>query len=341
MTIETSDGRRVGLARRDVLAGGASLGLLGPAMARAAEVRADFKIMGQGLYFPEGPVAMDDRGVLLVEIGRGTLSRVSPDGTLSVVANLGGGPNGATLGPDGACYVANDGGLGFVKRNGLWGLTDLPATYTGGSIQRVDLKTGAFKTLYTEVNGAKLRGPNDLVFDEWGGLWFTDTGKSHKRVQDHGGLYWARPDGSDIREIAYPLAAPNGICLSPDRRTLYVALGSIRQIAAFDLIGPGQLAMENGAPKMRILASLGGLEAFDSMAMEASGNLVVATVGKGCLTIISPTGEVLSEVLFPEIGVTNLAFGGPDMKTAFVTLSQHGQLAVMKWPRPGLKLLYR
>ena len=67
--------------------------------------------LATGLQFPEGPIAMDDGSVLLVEIARGTLTRVRADGLVQVVADLGGGPNGAAIGPDGAVYVCNNGGF--------------------------------------------------------------------------------------------------------------------------------------------------------------------------------------------------------------------------------------
>jgi gluconolactonase len=67
--------------------------------------------LATGLLFPEGPVALDDGSVLLVEIARGTLSRVTTDGRVQVVADLGGGPNGAAIGPDGAVYICNNGGF--------------------------------------------------------------------------------------------------------------------------------------------------------------------------------------------------------------------------------------
>jgi len=70
----------------------------------------ELKVIAEGLRFPEGPIAMADGSVLLVEIARGTLSRVR-DGRVEVVADLGGGPNGAAIGPDGACYVCNNGGF--------------------------------------------------------------------------------------------------------------------------------------------------------------------------------------------------------------------------------------
>ncbi len=103
--------------------------------------------VASGLEFPEGPVWMPDGSVLVVEIKRGTLSRVEPDGTVKVVAETGGGPNGAAIGPDGAVYVCNNGGFEWIDANGLTLPGNQPASYTGGSIQRVDLTTGAVQTL--------------------------------------------------------------------------------------------------------------------------------------------------------------------------------------------------
>ncbi len=327
--------------RRALVAGAGAGAVLATAAGALAQPQTAFKVMAGELYFPEGPVAMDDGGVVLVEIGRGTLSRVAPDGKVSVVAQLGGGPNGAAIGPDGACYVANDGGLSFAKRNGLWALTGVPADYNGGWVERVDLKTGTAKRLYSTVGANKLSGPNDLVFDTYGDFWMTDTGKMYPRTRDNGGLYWGKADGSEMREIAYPLLTPNGIALAPDRRTLYVALSEKRQIVAYSITGRGALEMDGTVPRQRIVASLPGDQTFDSIAVEAGGNIVVATVRAGRLTVISPAGDVVETVPFPEIAVTNLAFGGKDMRTCFVTLSQHGQLVSLPWPRAGLKLLYR
>ena len=132
----------------------------------------------RGLRFPEGPIAMPDGSIVLVEIERQTLSRVHPDGAVSVVAALRGGPNGAAMGPDGRCYVCNNGGSDWYRRDdtlipGLQG-----SDYHGGSIQAVDLTTRSVETVYTHSDQGPLRGPNDLVFDAHGGLWFTDLGKT-------------------------------------------------------------------------------------------------------------------------------------------------------------------
>src|SRR5271166_5681857 len=101
----------------------------------------EIELVAAGLKFPEGPIAMADGSVILVEIQRGTLSRITPDGTVSVVAALGGGPNGAAIGPDGAVYVCNNGGFEWHEAGGLTIPGHSPADYAGGSIQRVDLAT--------------------------------------------------------------------------------------------------------------------------------------------------------------------------------------------------------
>ena len=303
------------------------------------------RVVATGLGFPEGPVALPDGSVLCVELRHGRLVRVGEDGSVDTVAELGGSPNGAALGPDGAVYVCNSGGfcfidVGFVVPQTPEGVTQ-PDDYIGGRIQRVDLATGAWTDLYTEVDGHGLRGPNDLVFDSEGGFWFTDHGKRRARDEDRGGLYYARPDGSSATEVAYPLEAPNGVGLSPDGRRLYVAETHTGRLWAWELAGPGQLA---GGPNDRTLvAGLAGMQLFDSLAVEEGGNVCVATLVNGGISVISPEGEVehlaADGELFDPL-VTNIAFGGPDRRTAWITLSGTGRLLRCDWPRPGLELRF-
>src|SRR5215831_19232907 len=156
------------------------------------------KQMASGLRFPEGPVAMPDGSVILVEIERRTLSRVMPDGRIHVVAMLGGGPNGAAMGPGGKIYVTNNGGLKFLERPGKLFPIAQSDDYVRGAIQIVDPETGKFETLYDACDGHPLRGPNDLVFDSAGGFWFTDLGKTRERDADRGAVHYAKADGSLI-----------------------------------------------------------------------------------------------------------------------------------------------
>ena len=88
---------------------------------------------------------------------------------------------------------------------------------SAGRIQRVDLDTGKVEDLYTECDGWPLRAPNDLVFDEHGGFYFTDHGYTdlETRIGHPTGIYYAQADGTAIREVVFPAASPNGIGLSP------------------------------------------------------------------------------------------------------------------------------
>src|SRR5207245_6253643 len=153
-----------------------------------ALIKPTFTQVATGLRFPEGPVAMPDGSVILVEIERRTLSRVMPDGKVRVVAQLGGGPNGAAMGPGGKIYVTNNGGLKFVERPGKLFPVGQADDYATGSIQVVDPESGKFDTLYDACDGRKLCGPNDLVFDRAGGFWFTEDRKSTRLNSSHGSL---------------------------------------------------------------------------------------------------------------------------------------------------------
>ena len=203
------------------------------------------RVLATDLEFPEGPVVMPDGSVVLVEIRGKRLTRVWPDGRKEVVAEIPGGPNGAAIGPDGKCYICNNGGFSWIASRGtMMPGAPAPHEYIGGSIQRVDLVTGKVETLFDKCGEHPLKGPNDLVFDKHGGLWFTDLGKRRPRDLDVGAVYYMKPGGSEL----------------------------VEQV---------------------------------------------------------PTGDRVT---------TNIAFGGAELKTAYITLSGKGELIAMDWPRPGLPL---
>ena len=388
----------------------------------------EFREIATGLQFPEGPVAMPDGSVLAVEIAAGRLSRVAPDGTVTVVAETGGGPNGAAIGPDGRCYLCNNGGMHFHVRDGMHLPGHAPEDAPTGWIEAVDLQTGAIEILYRECNGQPLRAPNDLVFDADGGMWFTDHGKSREHSRDKGGIYYAKADGSYIKQLVRYMDGPNGIGLSPDGKTLYQgalivthrdrvcgpsgrreaagdvvhrqgvptpsdgphtrpkrrlprAFGQRRarlpmpgigaahapcrkpwedvsmshyhrslvlyaaetptgRIWAYDVTGPGEISKEPGpAPwtRGRLLANPDGYHLFDSLAVDSGGNICVGSI-PGKISVVSPDGKRCEDIAMPDPFPTNICFGGPDLRTAYITLSGAGRLIAMEWPRPGLPL---
>jgi len=303
-----------------------------------------YATLTEGLEFPEGPVALSDGRILVVEIAGERLTCISPDGTKTTVAELPGGPNGAAIGPDGAAYICNNGGFKWTRAaDGTLKQAGQPENFEGGWIERVDLSTGEVSRLYTEVNGARLNGPNDIVFDTQGGFWFTDFGKTRTRDTDLGGVYYARPDGSQIVEAAFPFLGANGIALSPDESELYVAETATGRLWAFPVEGPGRLTKGTwGSPTGgRLVCGLPGFQRYDSIAVEANGNIAIATLRFGGITVVAPSGELVERITFDDPYTTNICFGGPDMCTAFITLSATGRLVRCEWARPGLTLAYQ
>jgi len=299
----------------------------------------DFEVLASGLQFPEGPIAMGDGSVILVEIARGTLTRVW-NGRTEVIASLGGGPNGAAIGPDGDVYVCNNGGFEWHLLGALRYPGRAAADYTTGRIERVNLATGRFERLYDAFNGERLGGPNDLVFDESGGFWFTDLGKSFARQRDHSGLYYAKPDGTHLHKAVYPAVSLNGVGLSPDEKVVYCNDTDTGKLWAFDVESPGNLVpFVPGGPRGRVICTLPGHQLLDSLAVEAGGNVCSATILNGGITVFSPQGS-FEHIAFPDIITTNICFGGADMRDAYITLSATGQLIKARWPRPGLKLRF-
>lgn len=332
----------------------------------------ELRVVCSGLGYPEGLVCMPDGSVLLVELSAGTLSRISPEGQRSVVATMGGSPNGAAIGPDGKVYVCNSGGFSFlyVSAAGI-SLTPTPGaiavtadaapTYTGGSIQRVDLASGTVETIYTEFVGLTndgthpLRAPDDLVFDDHGGFWLTDWGHTRGRSRDVTGVCYARADGSQVREVLYPLNAPNGIALSPDGTRLYVAETYTRRVLSWDLTGPGEIARTGpSADSSRLLtADIPGQGILDSMKVDEEGNVYVVTMlpqgevfaSNGGITVIAPSGKILDFIDLSAGGVfdplpSNVCFGGPDRRTAFITCGGSGRLLACEMRVPGLRPAY-
>lgn len=292
------------------------------------------RLLAEGLAFPEGPVAMSDGSVVVVEMLGGRLSRIDPRGIVSTLCVTGGGPNGAAVGPDGAIYVCNNGGRS-------------PGERCTPSIQRVDPDTGSLDVLYTSCDGVPFSSPNDLIFDVDGGFWFTDfRGAS---------ILYARADGSRIERVIGDADHPNGIGLSPDGTTLYWAQTFRRQVIRRRLTGFGSLEKirgydiatalyGGGGDPSGLLCGLGGAQELDSLAVAADGSVCVGTLVESGITVISPDGRhVVRHVLPPElddVAVTNLCFGGPGLGTAFITLSQTGRIVSCPWPTPGHRLAF-
>ncbi len=300
--------------------------------------------VANGLKFPEGPIAMQDGSVILVEMFGPRITRVRPDGSKETIAEMTGGPNGAAIGPDGFLYVCNNGGC-FTELD--FGGLSFPgpfdqANYSGGRIQRVNIATGEVTDLYTECDGRALRAPNDLVFDTSGGFYFTDHGIRDltARTADLTAIYYASVDGSSIREIDFPVEGPNGIGLSPDGTTVYWAETHTGRVFRRNITAPGVLAPTMPGDTQAVLYGLPGLQLLDSLAVDGAGNVCVATLVNGGITVISPSGELLEHVATDDLLTTNICFAADGSDTAYITLSGTGRLVKTQWKYGGLKLAY-
>lgn len=285
------------------------------------------------LHFPEGPIALDNGSVLISEIGGRALARVDPDGGVHRI-DCGGGPNGAAIGPDGAVYVDNDGGLEIapVGDDGtMYPVGALPENQ-GGFLQRVDLDTETVETVFTHVGDQRLGNLNDIVFDTTGCCYIVDTSLD----VTHGAILYADPIAGWIRVIERGLSLPNGMGLSPDGTCLYVSESYTGNIFAWDVTGPGEIADKT------LLFSDGGEHGWDGLAIDGAGNVCASNLKASGVSVVTPEGEEIARFVTPlhDPAVTNICFGGPEGDTAYVCSSGRGILYSVRWPWGGLRLNY-
>ncbi|MCF6390565.1 SMP-30/gluconolactonase/LRE family protein [Mycobacterium sp. MBM] len=305
--------------------------------------------MAEGLGFPESPVWCPDGSILLSEMAAGRISRVRPDGCVELVAQVGGGPNGLGLLPDGRLIVCQNGGSTFGT--GWWpydfdgcvqlfrpvGPAEEPMT---PQLQLVELD-GSVHTLAVDFDARGGRAtplvrPSDLCVDAEGGFYVTDGGTTHGRSRAMTGLLYGTPDG-DLKEVVYPLEMPNGVGLSPERDRVYVAETRTRRVWEFTLSGPGRVA---GGRGLATVPSGGPLNigGADGLCVARDGTIVVATLGTGGVTAFSPSGQLIGVLPLDDPMTTNVTLSD-DEATLYVTLASSGRLmAVDDW-RSALDLL--
>src|SRR5262249_3136965 len=194
--------------------------------------------------------------------------------------------------------------------------------------------------LYTEVDGNPLWAPNDIVFDADGGFYFTDHGLTEGRTSHVTGIYYGKADGSMVKEVVFPARDPNGIGLSPDGSTLYWAETWTSRIFKRAIVEPGVLAEVSPLDTSLCVYGFPGIQLLDSLAVDADGNISVGTLVNGGVSTVSPQGELVDFLPTGDLLTTNICFGGPDLHTAFITLSGTSRLMRAEWPRAGCKLNY-
>ena len=275
-------------------------------------------VLTTGLQFPEGPVWLGPRRVAFTEI-RGQCVSLWHDGALTRVARTGGGANGATLGPDGALYVANNGGLS-LGHDGRWTAPDaIP-----GRIQRVTL-AGEVSDVAVRLPGAPPNRPNDLCFGPDGLLYYTDP-HNWEDIEHLGvGRVGRTTLDGRVELVAEIPAFPNGIAFGPDDR-LYVAQSVTQKILVMD-------AKPGATPAVWATLPRGFPDGF---CFDAAGRLYAAGSLGDVVVVFEPDGEVRDIV---EMGAgsepTNCCLGDGAL---YVTLAGTGQLVALDMPVEPLPL---
>jgi gluconolactonase len=298
------------------------------------------RCLADGLAFPESPIAFDDGSVVVSEMAAGRITRVHPDGATETVAHTGGGPNGVAKLLDGRLVVCQNGGSKFAV--GPWpydfngcvnlfrpiGPPDEPVT---PALQIVE-SDGSVSILATEFSTRSskrlpLLRPSDICADRHGGFYLTDGGTLQSRTRSMTGLLYGTLDG-DLREIIYPLEMPNGVALSPDGSLLYVAETRTRRIWEFELDAPGVVSRARG---LATVPSGGPLNVggADGLCVDATGRILVATLGSGGVTVFSPAGELLGSIRADDPLTTNVALSA-DGRTLCMTLASSGRLIMIE-----------
>ncbi len=304
-----------------------------------------YDVLVDGLRFPEGPLALPTGDLLVSELLGAAVQRVSPDGRLTQVAHVPGMPNGLAFGPDGGLYVANMGGIPEGRARD--GIHPDAVGYRGGSIQRVDVRTGDVVEVCTHAdNGERLRAPDDLVFDASGGCWFTDLGRfdTGGPFVDNTGIYFTTLDGGPARLVAPATTPTNGIGITPDGRLWWTEYLTGRLLVR-DIAGPGELREPAVAHGDCVFSHPAPITFFDSLTAMADDGVTVAVhdtteTGRSGVMSFDRTGAPAAFAPFDDPYTTHVVFGGPDRRTAYVTLSATGRIVTLPWPVAGHPAVY-
>lgn len=269
--------------------------------------------------FLEGPAVDAAGNVFFSDIAGNRILKLDPQGAVTTFRPDSGRTNGNTFDAQGRLISCEGTEQGVGRRR----------------VVRTDMKTGAVEVLTERFEGKRYNSPNDVVVDSRGRIWFTDPFYAPDRSvmeHEHEAVYRIDPDGRVERVITQPaIGRPNGLAITPDDRTLYLVDSNYirpdgnRKIWAFDIAAEGTVSNQ------RLVFDFGRGRGGDGMRLDTKGNLWVAAgihrprsanetgdVPAG-VYVISPDGKLLGRIPIPEDVITNLAFGGTDKRTLYIT----------------------
>jgi gluconolactonase len=257
--------------------------------------------------FLEGP-CFDQRGNLyVVDIPFGRIFRASPDRTWELVLEYDGEPNGLAMHPDGRLFITD-------YRNGL--LSFRP-------------QTGKLETVLGRRNSERFKGLNDLTFARNGDIYFTDQGQTG--LQDATGRVFRFSEGGHLDCLIANGPSPNGLALSPEQDILFAAMTRDNSVWRIPLLNDGMTG------KVGRFASFHGTAGPDGLAVDKSGNLFVAHASLGAVFILDEEANTIGKIISCRGKVTtNVAFGGPNSSSVFITESQTGSILRAEWRESGM-----
>ncbi len=272
--------------------------------------------VGEGLKFAEGP-AWDGRGNLYVSnctADPGYVTKFDQKGKSQVA------------------FTASD--KGFLKTNGM-------TFHESGSLFVCDfgkkaiveiMSNGQARVYADNCQGVKFRGPNDLAFDPNGNLYFTDPAGSGKDAPI--GRIYMVDKMRNVKQVAGGLAFPNGIAFGADGKSVYVAESQGYRVLKFPVKSDGSLG------EKQVFCTMPDQKDPDGINFDAGGNLWVAQYGGGAVRQFDKNGNLIRTIELPGKNVTNVEFGGPGLKTLYVTEAERGELYRILVETPGQKLFY-
>ena len=259
--------------------------------------------------FLEGPVVDRDGTLYCTDIPYGRIFRIDADGEFSLVCEYDGEPNGMKIRADGRAVIAD-------HRKGLLEL---------------DLRTGRIVPLLERAWGEAFRGLNDLIFAANGDLYFTDQGQSG--LQDPSGRLFRLSAAGLLECVLDGIPSPNGLAFAPGESVLYL------NVTRANAVWRVPLDRQGHASKVGVFIHMSGGGGPDGLAVDCEGNLAVAGPGTGSVWVFSPSGEPILRIKSPAGRPTNLAFGGADRRTLFITDAANGAILTHRMPHAGLPLL--
>lgn len=274
------------------------------------------ELIKDGFDGTEGPIGLPDGSLLFTETKANRIIQISPDNKISTYLENSNGSNGLALSPNGNLI----------------------------SVQNLKPKVGIVypkdreKTLAENFQGHPFQRPNDLVLDKKGGIYFTDIGtrpsaESPTPPPSTPGLYYVTPDAA-LKRVATDIERPNGVQLSRDEKTLYVANTAGEHVLAYSIAADGSISGKRNFAKLAGFSQTdkGPSSGADGLAVDQEGRLYVAS--NAGVEVFNESGQALGIIPIPQ-KPQNLAFAGSDKKTLYVV----GRGTAYKIPvlTPGFK----